>query len=54
LLPIVVILRNNGEVRIYVDFRKLNVAIKKEPYPLPFTNEIINIVVKHKSLYLSG
>jgi hypothetical protein len=48
LLPIVVIPRKNGKLRIFVDFRKLNVAIKKDPYPLPFTNEVINIVDRHK------
>jgi hypothetical protein len=26
----------------------LNVATKKYPYPLPFTNEVINIVIGHK------
>jgi hypothetical protein len=32
-----------------VDFRKLNVATKKDPYPLQtFTNEVINIVVGHE------
>jgi hypothetical protein len=31
-----------------VDFWKLNVAIKKDPYFLPFTNEVINIIVGHE------
>jgi len=26
----------NGNLKIYVDLRKLNVATKKEPYLLPF------------------
>ncbi len=46
--PIVVMLKKNGKLKIYVDFRKLNVATKKDPYPLPFTNEVINIVSKHE------
>jgi hypothetical protein len=38
----------NGKLKICVDFRKLNVVIKKDPYPLPFTDEVINVVVKHE------
>jgi hypothetical protein len=37
----------NGKLKICVDFRKLNVT-KKYPYPLPFTNEVINIIVGHE------
>jgi hypothetical protein len=45
---IVVVPMKNGKLKICVDFRKLNVATKKDPYPLPFTNEVINIVVGHE------
>jgi hypothetical protein len=31
-----------------VDFRKLNAITKKNPYLLPFTDEIINTVVGHE------
>jgi hypothetical protein len=31
-----------------VYFRKLNVATKKDPYLLHFTNEVINIVIEHE------
>lgn len=37
LSPIVVLSKKNGKPQICVDFRKLNVATKKDPYPLPFT-----------------
>jgi hypothetical protein len=30
-----------------VDLKKLNVATKKDPYSLPFIDEVINIVVEH-------
>ncbi len=46
--PIVVIAKKNGKLKICVDFRKLNVATKKDPYSLPFMDEVINIVVGHK------
>jgi hypothetical protein len=36
LSPIVVILKKNGKLRIYVNFRKLNKATKKYPFFIPF------------------
>ncbi len=36
LSPIVVVLKKNGKLKICVDFRKFNVATKKDPYMLPF------------------
>jgi hypothetical protein len=41
----VVVLKKNGKLRIGVDFMKQNKASKKNPYPLPFSDEILNIVV---------
>ncbi len=35
-------------MKIWVNLNKLNVATKKGPYPLPFMDEVINIVVKHE------
>jgi hypothetical protein len=48
LSPIVVVLKKNGKFRIFVDFKKFNAATKKEPYMLPFTYEVINIVAGHE------
>jgi nucleosome binding factor SPN SPT16 subunit len=48
LSPIVVMPKKNGKLKIYVDFRKLNVVMKKYPYPLPFINEVINIIARHE------
>ncbi len=48
LSPIVVVPKKNGKLKICVDFRMLNATIKKDPYLLPFTNEVINIVTKHE------
>jgi hypothetical protein len=36
LSPIVVVSKKNGNLRVCVDFKKLNKATKKNPYPLPF------------------
>ncbi len=46
--PIVVVSKKNGKLRIWMDFRKLNVAKKNEPYPLPFTKEILDMVLGHE------
>jgi hypothetical protein len=45
LSPIVVILKKNGKLKICVDFKKLNVITKNDPFPLPFTNEVLNTIV---------
>ncbi len=36
------------EGEICVNFRNLNVARKKNPYPLPFMDEVINTDVRHE------
>jgi hypothetical protein len=45
---IMVVPKKNGKLRICVDFRKFNTATKKNPYLLPFTDEVINIIVGHE------
>jgi putative transposase len=37
--------KKNGKSIICVDFKKLNKATKKNPYPLPFFDEVLNTVV---------
>jgi hypothetical protein len=55
LSPIVVVPKNNGKLRICVDFRKLNVAMKKDPYPLSFMEEVLDMVARHEVyLFLDG
>ncbi len=44
--PIVVMPKKFGKLRICVDFKKLNTTTKKDPYLLPFTDEVINIVAR--------
>ncbi len=43
-----VVPKKNGKLTVCVDFRKLNATTKKDHYPLPFTDEVINIVVGHE------
>jgi hypothetical protein len=54
-VTIVIVPKKNGKLRIYIDFRKLNVAIKKDPYPLPFIDEVLNTVVGYEAYsFLNG
>jgi hypothetical protein len=51
----VVVLKKNGKLRTCVDFRKLNKATKKYPYPLPFSDEVLNIIVGYEAYpFLDG
>ncbi len=55
LSPIVVIPKKNGKLRICIDFKKLNATTKKDPYPLPFTNEVLNTIVGYEAYsFLDG
>jgi hypothetical protein len=55
LSPIVVVPKKNGKLKICIDFRKLNVATKKDPYPLPFIDEMLNIVTGYEAYsFLDG
>jgi hypothetical protein len=46
--PIVMVPKKNGKVRICQDFRKLNAATKKDYFPLPFTDSILDAVAGHE------
>ncbi len=45
---IVIVPKKNGKLKIYIDFRKLNATINKNPYPLPFTDEVLNTVAGYE------
>jgi hypothetical protein len=45
----VVVPKKNGKLKICVDFKKLNNTTKKYPYPLPFLDEVMNIVVGYEA-----
>jgi hypothetical protein len=48
LSPIMVIPKKNGKLKIYVDFKNRKALTKEYPYLLPFTDEVINIVIGHE------
>jgi hypothetical protein len=51
----VVVLKKNGKLIICVDFKKLNKATKKTPYPLPFFDEVLNTIAGYETYsFLDG
>jgi hypothetical protein len=42
----VVVPKKTKKFIIFVDFKKLNSTMKKDPFPLPFTYEVLNIVAR--------
>jgi hypothetical protein len=48
---VVIVPKKNGKLRICIDFKKLNVATKKDPYPLPFTDEMLNTVIGYEAYF---
>jgi len=55
LSPIVVVPKKNGKLKTCINFRKLNAATKKIPYPLPFIDEVLNITAGYEAYsFLDG
>ena len=46
--PVVVTPKKNGKWRIYVDYKPLNAATKRNHFPLLFQDEILNKVAGHE------
>src|ERR1700679_2462020 len=44
IIPMVVQDKKTGEIRIYVDLKKLNYACLHDPFPTPFTEEVLDNV----------
>ncbi len=54
-LIIIIIPKKNVKLNFFIDFRKLNVTTKKDPYPLPFTNEVLNTIAWYEAYsFLNG
>ncbi|KAH9298060.1 hypothetical protein KI387_029742, partial [Taxus chinensis] len=43
--PMVISIKKDGQIRIYVDYREPNDACVIDPFPTPFTEEILEGVV---------
>jgi len=48
IIPMVVQDKKSREIRIYVDLRKLNDACSYDPFPTPFTDEVLDNVGVHE------
>ncbi|MCO5561610.1 hypothetical protein L7F22_015231 [Adiantum nelumboides] len=46
--PVVVTPKKNGKWRVCVDYKPLNVATKRDHFPLPFQDEIMNEVAHYE------
>ncbi|MCO5597264.1 hypothetical protein L7F22_051340 [Adiantum nelumboides] len=46
--PVVVTPKKNGKWRVCVDYKPLNAATKRDHFPLPFQDEILNKVARHE------
>jgi hypothetical protein len=44
IIPMVVQYKKTGEIRIYVDLKKLNDSCLHDPFPTPFTDEVLDNV----------
>jgi hypothetical protein len=48
IIPMVVQEKKTGEIIIYVYLRKLNDACLHDPFPTPFTDEVLDNVGRHE------
>ena len=48
LSPIEIVLKKNKKLQVCIDYKKLNAAIISDPFPLPFTDELLDVVANHK------
>ena len=46
--PVVVTPKKNGKWRVCVDYKPLNAAMKRDHFPLPFQDEILNEVAGYE------
>ncbi len=51
LSPITVIPPKNGKLKVCIDFKKLNATTMKDPYPLPFIDEVLNMIAGYDAYF---
>lgn len=47
LSPIVLVLKKNEQLRVCINYHMLNALTKSDPFPLPFTDSILETIAKH-------
>lgn len=48
LSPIVIVPKKNGTLRVCIDYKKLNAATMTDPFPIPFTDAMLDAVAGHE------
>jgi hypothetical protein len=43
--PLVIVPKKNGKWRICVDYRELNKSTRKDHFPLPFIDQVLDVLV---------
>jgi hypothetical protein len=51
---LIIVPKKNNKICICVDYQKLNSQTKKDPFPLPFLDSILDTIVKHKMYSFMG
>ena len=46
--PLVIVPKKGGKWRVCIDYRELNSATKKDHFPLPFVNKVLDNLVGNK------
>ena len=44
---VVLVVKKNGKLRVYIDFRNLNLATPKDEYPKPMADHLIDSASTH-------
>lgn len=53
-LPLVLVLKKNAKWRIYVDYTEHNKATKKDRFPFPFIDQVLDGLTRNKIILLPG
>ncbi len=51
LSPVIVVPKKTGKLKICIDFKKLNATTMKDPYPLPFIDEVLNMIAGYEAYF---
>ena len=44
------VVKKNGKLRVYIDFRNLNLSTPKDEYPMLVADQLVDVVAKHQIL----
>jgi hypothetical protein len=47
-IPLIIVPKKNGKLHICVDYQELNAQTKKDPFPLPFLDSVLDSMARHE------